>query len=40
MMRMATAVVGVWMHLPSPLQIKDIMLITGVVNLEVVNLEM
>jgi len=40
MMRMATAVVGVWMHLHSPLQIKDIMLTTGVAVQEVVNLEM
>ena len=38
-MRMATAVVGVWMHLHSHLQIKD-MLITGVAVQEVVNLEM
>jgi hypothetical protein len=40
MMRMATVVVAVWMHLHSLLQVKDIMLITGVVVQEVVNLDM
>lgn len=39
MMRMATAVMRVWIHPHNPLQVKDIMPIIGVVVQEVVKLE-